>query len=417
MNLRDKLEGGYDQGILTASRTLGANIEFTTNCNLKCVYCAVQKPDYVGQQLNFKHLTSVLDDLEKRDVLEITVSGHGETTQVSGWHSHCNEMLDRDFKLNIITNLAKRLSAEEIETFSRFNSILISCDAIDLKTFKSIRRGSDLRTVLYNMAQITACAAANKREGPRLGWTTVVCERNIFGLIDLVHFGLTQNVKFFSFCNIVIYPSNEMSFFRHITEMDEADKEKIPAVIEELETILIESGVEYDITSGIKESVAAIQKSQALIEPEEISPDLNHIIYREDLNEETAMTRDCIDPWNLAFINSDDSVMPCFVTQEPLGKLGDGNSLESLLEGEINRSYREGLLSGDMREACKACHCKGWTTTENLVKKVNNHLSEYDPLHMPKPAPKKRLEIITVIKGKVKHKLKHELRAILRLNE
>lgn len=383
MELIDKLEDDYDEGILTTSRTLGANIEFTTNCNLKCVYCAVQKPDYVGQQMNFEHLTSVLDDLEKRDVLEITVSGHGETTLVNGWHVHCDEMLDRNFKLNIITNLAKRLTREEVETFSRFNSILISCDSIDLKTFKSIRRGSDLRTVLYNMAQITACAVVNKREGPRLGWTTVVCERNIFGLIDLVHFGLAQNVKFFSFCNIVIYPSNEMSFFRHITEMDEADKEKIPAIIEELETILIESGVEYDITSGIRESVAAIQKSQALIEPEQISPHLNHIIYREDLNKETSMTRDCIDPWNLAFINSDNSVMPCFVTQEALGTLGDGNSLESLLEGGINKSYRKGLLSGDMREACKGCHCKGWTTTENLTNKVNDYLSEYDPLHIP----------------------------------
>ena len=369
--------------LLETRRTLGANIEFTTYCNLKCVYCAVQKPDYTWEHLDLGSIDAIVDGLQERRILEITVSGHGETTQVPDWHRHCDRMIERGCKLNIITNLSKELDPDEVQTFSRFNSILISVDSVDHRVFKAIRRGADLRTVLYNMGRITAAAQARGERGPRLGWTTVVNEANVLGLVEIVHFGLRQEVRFFSFCNVVIYPKTNDRFCRHIGEMALEQQALVPPVLDELERVLKASGVEYDITSGVRESVEAIRQGVALLTPQQKSQSLEHVVYRLDRTDQKGVTRDCIDPWNLAFVNSDGTVKPCFATPDNLGRLGPGTSLAQLLEGPVNRDYREGLLRGYLKEACRNCHCKGWTTTDALRGKVEAYLREHDAVDAP----------------------------------
>ena len=369
--------------LLETRRTLGANIEFTTYCNLKCVYCAVQKPDYTWEHLDLSSIDAIVDGLQERRILEITVSGHGETTQVADWHRHCDRMIARGCKLNIITNLSKELDADEVQTFSRFNSILISVDSVDHRVFKSIRRGADLRTVLYNMGRITAAAQERGERGPRLGWTTVVNEANVLGLVDIVHFGLRQDVRFFSFCNVVIYPQTNDKFCRHISEMAPEDQVGIPAVLDELDRVLAASGVEYDITSGVRESVEAIRQGATLMTQDQKSQSVGHIVYRIDRTNQKGVTRDCLDPWNLAFVNSDGTVRPCFATPDNLGRLGPDTSLAQLLEGPVNRDYREGLLRGYLKDACRDCHCKGWTTTDALRGKVETYLREHDAPDVP----------------------------------
>ena len=185
--------------LLETNRTLGAHIEFTTNCNLKCVYCAVQNKDYLGRDLDLDSIELFIDQLKTRNVLEVTVSGHGETTTIENWHIHCNHLLTQGCKLNIITNLSKQLSEEEIDTFSQFNFILVSCDSVDLQIFKRLRKGSDFRTVLYNISSILGKSRSKNRQLPMIGWTTVVCDKNVLGLVDLVNFGLSYGVTFFSF--------------------------------------------------------------------------------------------------------------------------------------------------------------------------------------------------------------------------
>jgi uncharacterized radical SAM superfamily Fe-S cluster-containing enzyme len=54
-----------------------ANIEFTTNCNLRCVYCAVSQPTYVGTDMETSDFDQILVTLKNRHVKSITVNGHG----------------------------------------------------------------------------------------------------------------------------------------------------------------------------------------------------------------------------------------------------------------------------------------------------------------------------------------------------
>ena len=69
------------------------------------------------------------------------------------------------------------------------------------------------------------------------------------------------------------------------------------------------------------------------------------------------VTKDCINPWNLAFVDASGDIKPCFVTKEKLGHINDPQSISEILNNEINQNYRKTLLSGKLKNVCKNCHC------------------------------------------------------------
>ncbi|WP_279249391.1 radical SAM protein [Candidatus Marimicrobium litorale] len=291
--------------LLETNRTLGAHIEFTTNCNLKCVYCAVQNQDYIGRDLEPGSIELYVEQLKKRNVLEVTVSGHGETTVIENWHVQCNSLLEQGCKLDIITNLSKTLSVEEIDTFSLFNFSLVSCDSVNLKTFKALRKGSDFRTVLFNISCILGRARSKERRPPIIGWTSVVCDKNVLELVDLVNFGLSLGIGFFSFSNVVAYAESTSSdSYMHITEMPKEEQALIPDVFEEIEKILIRAKIDYEITAGIRESIEKIKIGQVFLSKEEkkrcqITLYIARKILQQKILRETVLilgTEFCLDP-------------------------------------------------------------------------------------------------------------------------
>ena len=135
---------------LVSPRTRVVHIEFTSRCNLRCVYCAASQPTYKGIDLDVKTIDSAIEALKKREIKVLSVNGHGETTLYKNWHLYCNKMLDAGIQLHIISNFAKEFSQDEIQTLSRFKSIEISCDTNDPELLKKLRRGIDLQTLGLN---------------------------------------------------------------------------------------------------------------------------------------------------------------------------------------------------------------------------------------------------------------------------
>jgi MoaA/NifB/PqqE/SkfB family radical SAM enzyme len=86
-----------------------ASIEFTTRCNLRCVYCASVLPGYKGQDLNLAEFDQLIMDLKKRKVRTVLANGHGETTLVKDWHLYCGKLLDAGFRLHLITNSIQKI--------------------------------------------------------------------------------------------------------------------------------------------------------------------------------------------------------------------------------------------------------------------------------------------------------------------
>ena len=358
--------------LMHSEYTNHAFIEFTTNCNLKCVYCASRQLGYKAIDLDLSRFDAILGDLKRRKVSLVSVHGHGETTTVNLWHDYCERLLDQGMRLDITTNLAKPLSHEEARTLSRFAWINVSCDTVDPELFKRLRRGADIRTIVYNMGVIRGEALAHGRTPPGFGWSIVVSDKTVFGLPDLVAFGLAQDVRLFTFCNLVEYPSvDEILRVRPIAQLSEGEMGRLPGLIRAVSETIRRHGAECEVQEPLLDSLKAhLGKGRKSRSDANATHALNGMVSEASISQGKTRTRDCLDPWDVVFIGADGSVRPCCVTQERVGDLYDGPGLDVLLDNSAIKAYRHGLVTGRLKKPCLNCHMKGWTDVDTLRFKV-----------------------------------------------
>lgn len=87
-------------------------------------------------------------------------------------------------------------------------------------------------------------------------------------------------------------------------------------------------------------------------------------------------TRDCLDPWKMAFVKADGSVALCCWSL-PVGNIKQG-TLNQILHGEPARDMRRGLLTGHMPGECVRCPARELIPVEDLKRKVTRYLAEGD---------------------------------------
>jgi MoaA/NifB/PqqE/SkfB family radical SAM enzyme len=151
------------QELLKSSKIERIGIEFTDDCNLRCVYCSVSQPDYKGAYMNNLAIKKINRFITENRVGNIMLNGHGETTMISNWTNLCNYMMNAspESQFTIISNFAKLMEDEEIETLARFGSITISFDVPDSVTLKKIRRKVALEKIALNVLKIKTFAVMN----------------------------------------------------------------------------------------------------------------------------------------------------------------------------------------------------------------------------------------------------------------
>lgn len=354
--------GSTEEELLCSDFTAKAEIEFTSRCNLRCVYCYSLNPLHEGSDLDPELLDPIVDSLRRRGVLSVGVSGGGETTIVKDWHHYCDTMMDDGLDLFITTNLARELSDAEARTFARFSIVQVSVDTADAKLFKKLRRGGDLRTILYNMAKIRAQALKLDIKGPLFWWNAVVNDLTVNGLEDYVRFGLGQGVKHFNFLGMFSHQSSGETQVRPLKDLPKDDLLSIPPLLERVFNVVRKGGGSF-VGRSVLEEVRGIleeEKGRAVDDGGSSSRRMQR----------SGMTRDCLDPWVYIKIAGDSSLKPCCATGESLGFLNRGDRFEDMVNNDLMREYRKGLLTGNLRSICRTCQLKGWTDIETLRLKV-----------------------------------------------
>lgn len=194
------------QSPVESFRLFNAHIEFTSNCNQRCVYCAVSQPGYRGLDMDASLLEDAIAGLVRMGLRRAICNGHGETTMLPGWHRQVAGLQQAGAKCSIITNSSHLFTDEELGILVDFAEITISCDTADPQLFKAMRRGGDFRNILWNMNALQALAMQRGVLPPAIQWSCVLSDLNIFSLRSFVLAGIVAGVNGFQFCHLRSYP-------------------------------------------------------------------------------------------------------------------------------------------------------------------------------------------------------------------
>jgi len=242
--------------LLASPATHTFHLELTSNCNLRCVYCAVSQPDYAGADMDVSDIDQLIETLKARKVRDLVVNGHGETTMIPGWHRKIMAFAEAGFRMSIITNFARLLSDEELAAMARIHGIQVSVDTHRPEVLKLIRRRVDLGNILINMNRVVATAVRLGLPVPVVSWSCVVTDRVAADLVDYVRFGLTCNVRHFDFCNLTKYDDIEgAQNVNHVTTMPTQALRRFDEDLRGIEAILAAAGATMSVQAGLVDSV------------------------------------------------------------------------------------------------------------------------------------------------------------------
>ena len=162
------------------------SIELTSRCNLRCTYCSVPHwPAYGAADMTVDQVSKILSLLKEGSINQLSVSGRGELTYLEGWMEFVQFFLNFGIPLHTVTNLAKPLTWEEAELLARFNYLAISIDSADQEQMKRVRKGADLRNIIYNVEMINAAAISQGRDKMPFTIISVLNKSNAFKIREL----------------------------------------------------------------------------------------------------------------------------------------------------------------------------------------------------------------------------------------
>jgi len=363
------------------------------------VFCPVSQPNYRSFDLDPELLTNIVNNLPDRFPETVVVNGHGETTVYPHWNEYCNSLLDAGLPLHIISNFAKKLSAQEIETLSRFQSVQVSCDSHDPDLFCKLRRGADLNTLRVNIEKIQAARVCRGRKTPSLSFSCVVSDRNVLQLPEYVVFGKNLGIDQFTFCNLTKHPDLVGTLnCRHITEMEFNLLPSVREAFTNCLALLKKDRINYYVQPGLFDSLEEKMRSGDLGQKEPSAPSTMLNVrplsppqtaenlssgkrppkqltseWRYSSSRPESSTRDCLDPWNFILFHANSEVRPC-CWQNPVLTLGKRQSITDAFNCLQVKKLRYQLLSGDLPGKCLHCPSRGWTTRADLLKKVKKYL-------------------------------------------
>ena len=184
-------------------------LETTTRCNLRCIHCAVNEENNLGNydagdlpiEL-FYQLLSMLQEFRPK----VQLSGHGETLL----HPNFIEMLEKAIHLGCRVNFqtnAMLLTPRKVEKIVRpeVDTLAISIDAASPELFEKIRRRARLDKILENIRLINELKKRLHTDRPQLGFEFVAMRQNIHELPSVVRMAGELEVANFQIAELVEY--------------------------------------------------------------------------------------------------------------------------------------------------------------------------------------------------------------------
>lgn len=225
--------------------------ELSTRCNLRCIYCAVSQPDYVGRDLEVTDRESLVEQLVALGPELFQINGHGESTLVDGWVDLARALLERGLAITVISHLNKPMTEEEIDTMARFLRITVSCDTSDPDVYRRLRRGGLLERVERNIQRIYASADRDGRPRPYISFNCTVSHINVLGIPDLVSWAADLGLPAVALTNLEEYPP--IPGVEQPLHPSKTDPVGGLAAVRRGREIAAERGLDYWVMGGLEE--------------------------------------------------------------------------------------------------------------------------------------------------------------------
>lgn len=392
-------------------------VEATSRCNLRCLYCAVSQPGYVGRDLEGDP-QAILRGIVELGPREVQINGHGETTMLPGWVELARLLTESGVPVTLTSNLARPYESRELEALSRLMRLTVSCDSSDPALYARLRRGGRLEQLEQNLDAIRGAARVRGERGPRIAINCTFSHLVVAGLPELVRWAARKDLDAVALTNLVVYPGLPGKLvLRHPAQVDPLGTQRSVA---EARRIARELGLDFYTMGGLDEDLeraaAEVRSGRTRlvdVDPRELVPqapknarpatsagrsnaaasavDRAATVAASEASPSAAlatpapapttpahsvpagMTRDCVDPWEYAFVHADGGVSLC-CWAPAIGNLRDA-SLAELVRGAQARAMRVELLSGTLGPACGACPARGSVTPRELEQRVQKLLS------------------------------------------
>ena len=246
---------GHDQGRispLNPGQLTTARVDINEKCNLRCVYCAVSQPSYVGRQMQDEQMDRLTTILAGYGGLRaLSVNGHGETTHHPRWKEFCRPLLAQGLPLTIITNMGRTLTDEDIDVLSRFKVIQVSLDMANADLLKRIRRKVDLSRILYNINMIRTHALLTQGRTPEFSFSTGLYDLSMQHLEHFAWFTVTLGVATVTFWNLKQYPDIPGEIrVRALDSLEPAALAEALACYDRAMAVLTRFGVKVEVAGG-----------------------------------------------------------------------------------------------------------------------------------------------------------------------
>jgi MoaA/NifB/PqqE/SkfB family radical SAM enzyme len=346
-------------------------LDLTTRCNLRCVYCAVSQSFYQGTDmpadLAHQATAAILDIARNHKLKGVHINGHGETTFMQGWVDVCKPLLQENLPLMIITNLAKVLSADELEVMSQMNIVAVSIDTADPDLLRRFRRKVDLNRIVRNINAIRETASRLNRQPPHFHFSCGLYDKNSLFIEDLARFMVDLDIKSVGFWNLtkwgyetLPYQNTDVPEDDRVYALDElSDDDLRPriAAIQRAIAVLSENRIQVDVYGDFVNTLAV-----------RLNDKFDAMANTQCFELQEGMTRDCIDPWNYVEVDTSGDIKPC-CARGSIGNLRHG-SLSQILNDDPIRRLRADLLYGTPDSECARCRLRSPTAPAALQAKV-----------------------------------------------
>lgn len=351
-------------------------LELTDSCTFRCLYCHQNIPGFTPSHTMADDLFDSLIGFLKRHRLNVTVdlTGAGDLTMAPRWRERCDAILDAGVSLTATVNLARTLTIEELETFSRFKVLAVSCDTLDPAVFRSIRRSMDIRTIVYNLMAIRSIGVRRGVDEPSIMITATYCAEMVGDIDLLAAFAVAVGAKSFGVQDLVEHTATEHNVRSVWTLTGETAANAVARTRLALD-IVARKGLALSLQPEFLARLDTLDRSvrEGLQGP--VKADCGRdVTYMEPMR--PGFTRDCTDPWTFLQILGDGTVRPCCFSPTVLGRIDGSTSLEEIQNSRTAHALRDNLLTGTVDAFCSACNFRKQVPTEEYRSRIQLLVSQ-----------------------------------------